>query len=115
MGRELEIEIGDVEKSADGARCTVKIRVPHDARYFEGHFPGQPILPGIAQLVALVYEPATRAWPDLPAPKSVKRLKFLEALKPGDELEVRLRREQGKLRFEIRRSDLLCSQGVLTF
>lgn len=115
MGREFEIALGEVERDGEGARCTLGVRVPHDLRYFEGHFPEQPIVPGIAQLLTLVYEPATRVWPDLPAPTSVKRLKFLEALRPGDELAVRLRREPAKLRFEIRRGELLCSHGILLF
>lgn len=111
VSRELEIEI--VERSS--AACTVKARVPADLRYLEGHFPGQPIVPGIAQLLPLVYETARSVWSDLPAPNGIKRLKFLEAIRPGDELLVSLAREPGKLRFEIKRGELLATLGTLTF
>lgn len=112
---EFEIERSAPERTDRGERCVVHARVPSELRYLEGHFPGQPIVPGVAQLVPLVYREARIAWPDLAAPTSIKRLKFLEALRPGDELEVQLVREPDKLRFEIRRGETLCSHGVLTF
>jgi 3-hydroxyacyl-[acyl-carrier-protein] dehydratase len=111
MTRELEIDV--VVKSEN--ERTVRARVPADLRYLEGHFPGQPIVPGIAQLLPLVYETAQRAWSDLPAPTGIKRLKFLEAIRPGDELTVSLVREPNKLRFEIKRGELLATMGTLTF
>ena len=63
-------------------QCAIRVRVPADLSYFEGHFEGDPIVPGIAQLLALVWDQAKIAWPDLPAPREVKRLKFLDALRP---------------------------------
>src|SRR5687768_4654042 len=111
MTREFEIEV----TRADAAECLVRARVPATLRYLEGHFHGQPIVPGVAQLLPLVYETARGVWSDLPAPNGIKRLKFLEAIRPGDELSVSLVREPGKLRFEIRRGDLLATMGTLTF
>lgn len=112
---EFEIERGAPERTDTGERCVLHARVPSALRYLEGHFPGHPIVPGVAQLVPLVYREARLAWPDLGAPSSLKRLKFLEALRPGDELEVELVREPTKVRFEIRRGETRCSHGVLTF
>jgi 3-hydroxymyristoyl/3-hydroxydecanoyl-(acyl carrier protein) dehydratase len=115
MGSEFETHAGPRETIDRGERCIVQARIPQDLRYLEGHFPGYPIVPGIAQLLPLVYEPARTIWPDLPAPSGIKRLKFLEALRPGDELEVRLVREPKRLRFEIHRGELLCTMGSLSF
>lgn len=115
MGSDFEIEVGDPEPIQRGERCIVKVRVPVDLHYLEGHFPGDPIVPGIAQLLPLVHEPTARVWPDLGPPKEVKRLKFRDALRPGHRVEVELQREPGKVRFEIRRGETTCTTGVLVF
>jgi 3-hydroxymyristoyl/3-hydroxydecanoyl-(acyl carrier protein) dehydratase len=115
MTAEFEITLGEIEATERGARCVAHARVPSDLRYLEGHFPGNPIVPGVAQLVPLVYELARRAWPDLPSPTALKRLKFLEAIRPGDALQVHLEREGDRLRFEVRRGDTPCSHGTLVF
>ncbi|MCB9597554.1 MAG: hypothetical protein H6719_32850 [Sandaracinaceae bacterium] len=106
---EFEIE----QLHADDARCELRARVPEDLRYFEGHFEGDPIVPGIAQLLALVWAPARHAWPDLPAPRALTRLKFLAALRPGHELTVRLTRTADAVSFEIERGDTPCTRGKL--
>lgn len=112
---EFEIEREAPSPFDGGERCVVRAHVPAGLRYFEGHFPNAPIVPGVAQLVPLVYRETRHAWPDLVAPSAVKRLKFLEALRPGDNLEVHLVRQPDKVRFEIRRGELLCSHGLLMF
>lgn len=112
---EFEIDRGALQRVEGGERRTVRVRVPQELRYLEGHFPGNPIVPGVAQLVPLAYREARAAWPDLGAPTGIKRLKFLEALRPGDELALELLREPAKVRFEIRRGPTLCTHGVLTF
>jgi 3-hydroxymyristoyl/3-hydroxydecanoyl-(acyl carrier protein) dehydratase len=115
VASEFEIERGEPEPTERGERCRVKVRVPPDLRYLEGHFPNDPIVPGIAQLLPLVHEPAAAAWPDLGPPTAIERLKFKAALRPGHALEVELRREAGKVRFEIRRGETRCTTGVLVF
>ena len=99
----------------DDVRCEVHARIPTDLRYFEGHFVGDPIVPGIAQLLALVWDEAKLAWPDLPAPREIKRLKFLDALRPGDVLTVTMERKPGKLSFEIRKGSQRRTRGTLIF
>ncbi len=101
------------ELDADASRCTLRARIPEDLRYFEGHFAGDPIVPGIAQLIPLIWEPARRAWPDLPAPRAVARLKFLGALRPGHEVHVTLERGDGGVTFEVRRGDTVVTRGKL--
>ncbi len=105
--------IEDFEKS--GSQCELRVSVPVDLRYFEGHFEGDPIVPGIAQLIPLVWVQAKRAWPDLPAPTAIKRLKFLAALRPGHELTVTLERKPGGVSFEIKRQATVCTKGRLVF
>ncbi|MDR2726549.1 MAG: hypothetical protein LBC10_00975 [Deltaproteobacteria bacterium] len=53
---------------------------------FDGHFPGDPILPGIAQFMAVVLT----AHPDGRAKLlQVGRTKFLNLVRPGDTVHVR--------------------------
>lgn len=110
-----EFDAGDIAR--DGNDVAVSIRVPSDLRYLEGHFPGDPIVPGVAQVVALAEAQARRAWPELAFAIGVKRLKFMEALRPGDELSLALSLDRDALRvgFTIRRDDADCSRGTLLF
>ena len=53
---------------------------------FDGHFPGDPMLPGVAQIMASAYtasgERAMRI-------KQIGRTKFMNMVRPGDSLHVR--------------------------
>jgi 3-hydroxymyristoyl/3-hydroxydecanoyl-(acyl carrier protein) dehydratase len=52
---------------------------------FQGHFPDRPILPGIAQIMAVLH--ACAAVP--PVLRGVKSCKFLRPVGPGEAIEVR--------------------------
>jgi hypothetical protein len=95
---------------------TSRWRLDERSRCFEGHFDGDPILPGVAHLAlalrALAEETA--------APRiltGVKDVRFKCPLGPGDEVEVVLadRIEASSVRFEIRRHGELVSVGLLLF
>ena len=81
----------------------MRIEIPEDSPFFAGHFPGHPILPGIAHLAL-----AAR---DRPLAE-VHTLKLRKPVLPGDVLDLLL--ETGDLeRFEIRRGEEVVSNGVL--
>ena len=80
------------------------VTIPPDAPWFEGHFPGAPILPGVIQL-GLVQQAAGRRI------RRIERLRLRHPVGPGDELVIRL--DGG--RFVIRRDGRKIAEGELEF
>ncbi len=91
--------------------------VPPNLRYFDGHFDGDPILPGIVQVNELVLERAEAVWPDLGHLQRIERLKFQHPIRPGDSIRLELRRRIGsiQIRFRLMLKETACASGVLSF
>jgi len=85
--------------------------------FFQGHFPGYPLLPGAAQLSEIVLPCVRRALPALGRLKRMLRLKFQERILPGDELAVVLSvaADPSQIDFSLQRAGLVCAAGRLTF
>lgn len=98
--------------ASDPRAVSFAVHVPHDLKYLEGHFPGRPIVPGIAQL-ALIERAAHVAWPDLGAPSGLRRLKFTRELGPGDDFTISLERAGDDVRFTIKKGEDEHSRGLV--
>lgn len=79
-------ELTDLERAGQrGIRA--KAAVDGRSDWFSGHFPGSPVLPGIAQL-AMVFEAIEHA-SDVPVRVAgVTRVRFRQIIRPDDSLEV---------------------------
>ncbi len=102
----------EILATRDGWTC--RMAVPADHALFEGHFPGRPILPGIAH-VALATAALAAA---IGRPVSVRALPVLRLRRlvtPGEEIELSLEhpRAGGSVRFEIRTGGESASRGEL--
>lgn len=86
-----------------------------DADFFDGHFPGDPVLPAVAQLSGLVEPVAQRAWPSLGPLVGASQLKFHRVCRPGETLTLRCDREGLTVRFTLHVGDTLASAGTLSF
>lgn len=107
---ELSLEDGVEVRRAD-------VRVLDEPACVEGHFPGDPIVPGVAQLVDIVQARILEAWPELPRPSGMKRVKFLAAIRPGARLRLVLERNPGAstVKFEIRTGEEVATRGSMQF
>jgi 3-hydroxyacyl-[acyl-carrier-protein] dehydratase len=106
--------VGPVEMPAAGEWRAV-VRVPAGSAWFAGHFPGDPILPGIAQL-GMVGEVARRAIGEQMRLSGFSRIKFKKIVRPGDELTVTLTRRPelpGVLAFRIESGGEVACSGNL--
>ena len=77
---------------------------PHDHPASQGHFPGNPIIPGAVLLDETLR--AIEAGPDAGlAPFRIRSAKFLHPARPGDRMLIRFSRTpEGEIRF-------VCSVG----
>ncbi|MEN9359715.1 MAG: hypothetical protein RL095_1250 [Verrucomicrobiota bacterium] len=87
-----------------------RLRVPSSAAVLDGHFPLDPILPGLAQ-IHWAWSLACRVFP-LPAKAdSLQQLKFSRIVRPGDEIEVRFDVAPGSLGFRYFLGEAIASSG----
>jgi 3-hydroxyacyl-[acyl-carrier-protein] dehydratase len=88
-----------------------QIDVPAGGAWFEGHFPGRPILPGVAEL-ALILDALANGTP--PALQGIAFARLRRLVLPGERLELAARElDASRLRFELKRQGSLVANGEL--
>jgi 3-hydroxyacyl-[acyl-carrier-protein] dehydratase len=81
-----------VDACEPGVRVRARYRVTGDEAFLSGHFPGNPIFPGVLQLEALAQAGAIAVLADarfankLPLFGGVEAVRFRRVVRPGDEL-----------------------------
>jgi 3-hydroxymyristoyl/3-hydroxydecanoyl-(acyl carrier protein) dehydratase len=104
-----------ITRSAEN-EISADIQVPPDSPWFDGHFPTEPILPGVAQ-IGLVLDVISKAHnQDLKA-SSVRRVRFKRIVRPDDKLKIiaaPLKQEIDSYSFRILIQDETICSGVLT-
>lgn len=102
----------------------VLVSVPADLRYFDGHFDGHPMLPGVAQVVALADRHARRLYAGLGGSLRLQRVKFTAVIGPGEPLALGLAVEtkdaEVRVRWTLERlappsGDAAASSGTLVY
>lgn len=83
--------------SRDGDTVTFEFDLPADYAGFAGHFPGEPVLPGMCH-VALAVEVVRRAHAPDAALRRVMRARFTRKVAPGERLRIVLRPDSGGAR-----------------
>ena len=87
------------------------IEVPSGGAWFEGHFPGRPILPGVAEL-ALVLDALAREARHPVAIQGIAFARLRQLVFPGDRLELATREpDTARVRFDLKREGTLVANG----
>ncbi len=88
-------------------------RVTPNSAYFEGHFPGRPILPGVA-LLAIVLETLARDLGQVAALRAIPFARLRRPVGPQDALAVEARDGGGgRVRFDVKCDGALVANGEL--
>jgi len=91
------------------------VRVPEESPWFDGHFPGHPVLPGIAQL-GMVADLIQEALGFPARVVEVGRVRFKQMILPGDQLQVSAEPRPGRdgaYAFRLTRQETVVCSGTM--
>ncbi len=93
----------------------IDLAIEADLFWFDGHFPGDPILPGVVQLDWAMAFARSHLGLTQPAARRFQ-IKFKATIRPGEAVTLALRLDavRGRLGFDYRRGGAVCSTGTVT-
>lgn len=91
---------------------SIPFSVPLRHSALEGHFPGNPVVPGVVIIDQVIT--AAEAWLGVPLTvHGLPQVKFLRALSPGESAHLEIRAVGVRLEFLISRRGEVIAKGVL--
>ena len=121
--REPMLLIDEIDVDEEGV-CHAKYRIKEDEFFCEGHFPGNPIVPGVIQCEIMAQSCALLVKDEIHGRMTlytgIDNVRFKHIVKPGDLCEVtaRLKSKRGTMFFceaVLTVGGLLCCKGDLSF
>lgn len=101
-----------LEEAVEPAGWRARLRVEPSSRAFQGHFEGEPILPGVAHLVIVRHALRVMGGATL---RGVPWVRFRRVVRPGDVLDVVVTAPdaEGRVRFDVHVESELAATGVV--
>jgi len=107
-------KLNNIEKP-DSEQIVAEIQAPPDSPWFSGHFPEQPILPGIAQL-GMVFDAIRHFGSPDKNITHISRVRFKQMIRPDDPLRIivmPLKDHAGSYSFRIMIDKELACSGLM--
>lgn len=100
-------------RKATESGCVATMSFAPESDFFDGHFEGAPVLPGVVQTGVAVRE-LERLLERPVRIREIKKLKFAKVVHPGDRVEFSLSRKgEAEWTFKYESDGELCSSGIL--
>jgi 3-hydroxymyristoyl/3-hydroxydecanoyl-(acyl carrier protein) dehydratase len=96
----------------DGNQRKSKLLVPRDHPALPGHFPGNPVVPGVLILHEVIVAISEWLGHEVEV-RCVPQAKFLAALRPGEEAVMELSHHGGTVSFNVLRGQTIIAKGTL--
>ena len=104
--------VGNLRRDPRG-QITAEVDFPAESRWVRGHFPGDPVIPAMAQL-AVVREVLEGLGPGEFVFRGLKRVKFKALVRPGERLRLEISpKAAGQYGFRLLRDQEVVCSGVL--
>ena len=90
--------------------------VSGNSPWFSGHFPGEPILPGVA-LLGMVFDAIKQVCGENFKISGVKRIKFKQIIMPGDKIQIIARKKNSDnslYTFQVMVDSKIACNGIMT-
>ena len=121
--RDPMLLVDEIEIDSDGV-CHAKYFVKENEYFCSGHFPGNPIVPGVIQCEIMAQSCALLVKDEIQGKTTlytgIDKVRFKNIVKPGDlcEITARLNDRRGAIFYcqaELRVNGNLCCKGELSF
>ncbi|NNM58885.1 MAG: hypothetical protein HKM04_03640 [Legionellales bacterium] len=107
-------DVIETKEIDDGKIIELCLYMPKTLVYFQGHFPSNPILPGVAQLDIAINYAVSYLNLDKSRFESVKQIKFMKIIQPNAHLKLLLSMENNQLCFRYFVEDTVYSSGIIS-
>lgn len=115
-----------IENSDDGKRVVGLKNVTVNEPYFQGHFPGRPVMPGVLQIEAMAQVAGflmlkrVSTKNKIPYLMTIDKVKFRHPVIPGDQLKIEvtvlnLKERVGRFKCQAYVNDKVVTEAELSF